>query len=92
MNGEQRPGLFFAHAQDGLNLRNLLVFLGTFSLDEVQRCLDNTLSNVSFSIAVFYNCSVLEEFIGPLTNCTAEAKDGDSGEYGTVNYTVDSKV
>ena len=34
----------------------------------------------------------MEDFVGQLTNCTVEAKDQDSGEYGTVIYTVDSKV
>ena len=35
MNGEQRPGWYFARAQaqDGLNLRILHMFEGTFSLD-----------------------------------------------------------
>ena len=34
MNGEQRPGCYFAHAQDDLNLHILRMFEGTFSLDE----------------------------------------------------------
>ena len=34
MNGEQRLGLYFAHAQDDLNMRILLE--GTFSQDEAQ--------------------------------------------------------
>ena len=33
MNGQQRPGCYFAHAQDDLNLR---MFEGTFSLDVAQ--------------------------------------------------------
>ena len=33
MNGEQRPGWYFAHAQDNLNLRMLRMFEGIFSLD-----------------------------------------------------------
>ena len=33
MNGEQRPGWYFAHAQDDPNLRILCMFEGTFSLD-----------------------------------------------------------
>ena len=33
MNGKQRPGWYFAHAQDDLNLRILRMFEGTFSLD-----------------------------------------------------------
>ena len=33
MNGELRPGLFFVHAQDDLNLHILHMFKGTSSLD-----------------------------------------------------------
>ena len=33
MNGEQRPGWYFAHAQDDLNRRILCLFKGTFSFD-----------------------------------------------------------
>ena len=33
LNGEQRPGRYFAHAQDDLNLRTLQMFEGTFSFD-----------------------------------------------------------
>ena len=33
MNGEQRLGSYFMHAQDDLNLRILRMFEGTFSLD-----------------------------------------------------------
>ena len=36
MNGGQRPGWFFAHAQDDLNLPILHMFKGSFSLDVVQ--------------------------------------------------------
>ena len=36
LSGWQRPGSYFAHAQDDLNLRILLMFKGTFSLDVAQ--------------------------------------------------------
>ena len=36
MNGEQRLGWYFAHAQDDLNPRILRMFEGIFSLDETQ--------------------------------------------------------
>ena len=32
MNGEQRPGRYFAHAQGDLNLRILFMYEGTFAL------------------------------------------------------------
>ena len=35
MTEKQGPGLYFAHAQDDLNLRILRMFEGTFSLDTV---------------------------------------------------------
>ena len=35
-NEEQRPGCYFTHAQDDLNLRILRMLEGTFSLDEIQ--------------------------------------------------------
>ena len=34
MNGEQRPGWYFAHVQDDLNLLILCMFEGTFLLDK----------------------------------------------------------
>ena len=36
MDGEQRPGCYFAHAQDDMNLRILRMFEGTFSLNAAQ--------------------------------------------------------
>ena len=33
MNAEQKPGWYFAHAQDDLNLRILRIFEVSFSLD-----------------------------------------------------------
>ena len=37
MKGEQRPGWYFAHAQNDLNLRILLMFEGSFWLDAVHK-------------------------------------------------------
>ena len=35
MNGEQRHGLYYAHAQDDLNMRFLRIFKGTSKLETV---------------------------------------------------------
>ena len=36
MNGEQRPGWYYAHVQDDLNLHILRMLEATFSLDMTQ--------------------------------------------------------
>ena len=39
MKGEQRPGWYFEHAQDNLNLCILRMLEGTFLLDDVHMCI-----------------------------------------------------
>ena len=39
MNGEQRPGWYFAHVQDDLNLHILRMFEGTFHYGWIYRCI-----------------------------------------------------
>ena len=38
MNGEHRPGCYFAHAQDDLNMCTLRMFEGTFRLTRHTKC------------------------------------------------------
>ena len=41
MNGEQRPGWYFAHVQDDLNLHILRMFEGTFWLNDAHMVVFN---------------------------------------------------
>ena len=70
MNGEQRPGWYFGHAQDDLKLRILRVFEGNFSLNAahlkaqgpvVQSIVSLTISLMTNSLTV-----VAEVFINTL--------------------------
>ena len=65
MHGEQRPGCYFAHAHDDLNLRILRMFEGTFSLDAAHFVPNNLLGK-------YFSCAERKRTFSRMRNTTTQ--------------------
>ena len=74
MSREQRPGWYFGHAQDDLNLHILRMFEDTFSLDSAEVMLEGLLGTCStftvVTILTWYVMVLLQYSLGMLWYCT----------------------